>query len=235
MTSGLDQSVVIGIMQRCFPLNPLTQKRLADLAVPTIIVDSSPTPIAQGRGSISVVHKPDADGFFPIYLLGCLFSEFLKTSGSRLLLLEGDMLPTRETLQRAAEAANNTKALYVESDPSSPFAYMRREGLAGVLLRAEVERMAAWFSHQPADRLRRYEGYCDSFLWYSVSSETTGYSVSTAGPEWIPVTHLTHDDATRVTKKQRHDMKIYRRRHAEVIMMAMECNAYAAGSTKSLS
>lgn len=183
-----------------------------------------PVPVVRETEKIRVVHVPDDEGFFAIALLIPLFSEFLKTSSEKLFLIEGDMVLTPENITQAERCTVNTKAWYVESDLSSPHAYARREGLAGVLLRSECEKMYRWMSAQPISCSRRYEGYCDTFLWYAVSNESTGYSASTSGPDWIRVLHMTHDDATRVTKKDRRDMKLYRARMAEVIDLAMECN-----------
>jgi len=217
-------NVVVGIVQRNVPLNPQTVSSLQALACEAIVIDASPKPLIKSQGRIRVLHRPDFRGFFAIALLQELFSEFLKTKKNRLFLIEGDMVLSSDNIARAAACKVNTKAFYQESQPDSPHAYIRREGLAGVLLRTEVERIHEWMSNQPSDRFRKYQGYCDTFLWYAVSSESQGYSVSTSGPEWIPVLHITHDDSTRVTKAQRRDMKVYRSRMAEVINMAMECN-----------
>jgi hypothetical protein len=37
---------------------------------------------------------------------------------------------------------------------------------------------------------------------------------------------MTHGDNTRVTKKQRSDMKVYRARHAAITQLALECNKH---------
>jgi hypothetical protein len=216
-------TVTIGILQRSLPLHPETITALQDVPCQSIIVDASPESVVRPSAKMTLVHQPDPEGFFPIALLIPLFDAFLATTSSHLLLLEGDMVPTAVTIAQARACTTNTKAFYKESEPNSPHAYVRREGLAGVLMRSEIQRIHAWMRAQPLSRFRAYQGYCDTFLWFAVSSESTGYSVSTAGPDWIPIVHMTHDDATRVTKLQRRDMKQYRRRLAAVIAMALEC------------
>lgn len=219
-------SVVVGIMQRNFPLHTATIEALNTLSLKTIVIDASPEPIVKSSNNICVIRHVDCEGFFPIALLRPLFGAFLETPADKLFLIEGDMVLTEKNIKAAARCNDNTKVLYVESDPSSPHAYMRREGLSGVLLRSEIQRIHNWFLTKPATLFRKYPGYCDTFLWFAVSSETTGYSVSTSGPAWIPVLHITHDDSTRVTKAQRRTMKVYRARLAEVINMALECNKW---------
>ncbi len=217
-------TVTVGIMQRNVPLHVRTTGALHQITCQTIVVDASPIPVVGETEKIHVMHAPDEGGFFAIALLMPLFSAFLKTASEKLFLIEGDLVLTPENIAAAEHCTVNTKVFYVESDPASPYAYVRREGLAGVLLRSECEKILRWMTAQPVARFRKYQGYCDTFLWYAVSTESPGYSVSTSGPAWIPVLHMTHDDHTRVTKAQRKDMKVYRARMAEVINLAMECN-----------
>ncbi|MDP2837916.1 MAG: hypothetical protein Q8O53_01390 [Candidatus Moranbacteria bacterium] len=225
MTSSL-KKVIIGIVQRDFPIHEKTWSAINTLPCGAIVIDASEKQIIQPTNRVSVFHKPDDRGFFAIALLVPLFREFLRTDGEVLFLIEGDLVPTVENIDQAQRVETNTKILYQEAEPEHLHAYIRREGLAGVILRSEVERMYGWMFMQPYDRFRHYEGYCDTYLWTAVSSETTGYNVDTSGPDWIKVLHMTHDDATRVTKKQRLNMKVYRARHAAVTQLALECNRH---------
>lgn len=222
-----DHPVAIGVVQRTYPLHIKTLEALHQIPSNTIIIDSTPEkPIVNQDDKITVIHTPDKNGFFAISLLVPLFTEFLKTKSEKLFLIEGDLVLSIENISRAEQCTVNTKVFYAESDPESRHAYIRREGLAGVLLRSECEKILHWMLSKPPSIFRKYQGYCDTFLWYAVSSETTGYSASTSGPDWIPVVHMTHDDYTRVTKIQRRDMKVYRACIAEVINLAMECNQF---------
>jgi len=220
------KEVIIGIIQRNFMLHKKTWTAINSLSCKTIVIDASQEQMIWPTSKVAVFHKPDVKGFFAIALLLPLFQEFLETNGDVLFLIEGDLVPNEQNIIQAKKITTNTKIFYQEADPNNSYAYIRREGLAGILLRSEVARMHEWMESQPYDRFRQYEGYCDTFLWTSVSSETTGYGVSTSGPEWIKVVHMTHDDSTRVTKKQRKNMKIYRARHAAITQLALECNRY---------
>ncbi len=219
-------NVIIGIVQRGFLIHDKTWEAINSLPCKSIIIDATPKQMIQSTSNVSVYHEPDEKGFYAIALLKHLFREFLLTQESILMLIEGDLVPTEENLRQAQSVTTNTKIFYQEAEPDHPFAYIRREGLAGLLPRFEVERIYEWMCTQPYDRFRHYEGYCDTFLWTSVAEETTGYGVSTSGPDWIKITHLTHGDDTRVTKKQRKDMKVYRARHAAITQLALECNKY---------
>ena len=219
-------NVIIGIVQRGFPIHDKTWGAINKIPCKSIIIDATPRQIIQPTANVSVFHEPDEKGFFAIALLKPLFSEFLLTQRRVLMLIEGDLVPTEENLEQAQSITTNTKIFYQEAEPDHLYAYIRREGLAGLLLRSEVERICEWMCTQPYDRFRHYEGYCDTFSWTSVSEETTGYGVTTSGPDWIKITHMTHGDDTRVTKKQRQDMKVYRSRHAAITQLALECNKY---------
>lgn len=220
------KKVIIGIMQKNFPIHKKTWIAINSLPCETIIIDSTKNQIIWPTEKVTVFHEPDKKGFFAIDLLQPLFREFLNAKGGVLFLIEGDMVPTKKNIVQAQNITTNTKIFYQESEPDHPYAYIRREGLAGILVCSEIKRMYEWMISQPYNRFRHYEGYCDTFLWTAVSKETTGYNVSISGPDWIPVTHMTHEDSTRVTKKQRADMKIYRARHAAITQLALECNKY---------
>lgn len=213
-------------MQRNVKIHHKTWSTINSLSCDTIIVDASEKQLIWPTNKVSILHAPDAKGFFAIDLLRLLFGEFLKTNADILFLIEGDLVPTKKNVVDAQKISANTKIFYQESNPENPFAYVRREGLAGIILRSEIARIYEWMAKQSRARFRYYEGYCDTFLWNAVSEESTGYSVSTAGPDWIKVMHITHDDVTRVTKKQRINMKVYRARHAAITQLALECNKY---------
>lgn len=225
----INDEITVGLMQRNFPLHPKTYEALCSINCNSIAIDSSPEkPVVKNTDKIRVVHLPDSEGFFPIALMIPLFREFLKTHSKKLFLIEGDFVLSEENIEDAIKCQVNTKALYVESNPQSSWAYSRREGLGGVLLRKEIEKILAWMQQKPYSIFRTYEGYADTFLWFAVSSESSGYSeVSTTGLDWIKVLHMTHDDSTRVTKMQRKNMKEYRERFAFIISLAMECNRFS--------
>lgn len=221
----INKNVTIGLMQRAVPIAKETELALNMLDCYTIVIDSTPKfPIVKSSSRIKVFHIPDDEGFFGIAMMIPLFKEFLKTNSTRLFLIEGDLVPTPENIIEAEKCSINTKIFYAESDSNNPLAYNRREGLAGILLREEVQKLYSWMSEKPIMTFRKYVGYWDTFLWYAVSSESSGYMEgSTAGPGWIKVKHMTHDDSTRLIKIQRKDMKVYRLRMAETIALAIEC------------
>lgn len=210
--------VIVGITQRSVPLHEKTLKSLDGLPCNTIVIDSTPVrPIVNSTNKISVLHQPNDTNYFSIALLIPLFKEFLKSDVGKLFLIEGDMVLSLDNIVHASNCIKNTKAYYVESNPESQNAYVRCEGMAGVLLRKEVKRIYKWMIKEPIDNFTKYPGYNDCFLWYAVSNESS---------EIIPVLHMTHDDKTRLTKQQRYDMKMFRQRKAEMINYGLKCNQW---------
>jgi len=221
----INHEVTIGLMQRSVRIAAETENAINTLPCNTIVIDSTPsTPVVRSTDRVQVFHIPDEDGFYGIAMMLPLFKEFLITKSSKLFLIEGDLVPTIENIQEAQNCIVNTKIFYAESDNKNPNSYNRREGLAGILLREEVQKLYDWMSSKPISVFRKYVGYWDTFLWYAVSNESSGYMEgSTAGPDWIKVKHITHDDRTRLIKIQRKNMKVYRQRMSETIALAIEC------------
>jgi len=219
MANQCSSELVVGILQRNIPLHKDTITALSELQLQTIVIDSTPcSPVVKSSEFIKVVHEPDDEGYFAITLLQHLFREFLLTSATKLLLIEGDMVLSKIDVANALQCKTNTKVFYQESAPTSPNAYVRCEGMAGVLLITEVKRIYEWMCSQNRCRFHKYEGYHDLFLWFSVRDENNST---------FPVLHMTHDDSTRVTKRQRvRDKNLYRIRKAGVIAMAIECRNY---------
>ncbi len=142
-------NVIIGIVQRGFPIHDKTWEAITKISCKSIIIDATPRQIIQPTVNVSVFHEPDEKGFFAIALLKPLFTEFLLTQRQVLMLIEGDLVPTEENLRQAQSITTNTKIFYQEAEPDHPYAYIRREGLAGLLLRSEVERICEWMWTQP--------------------------------------------------------------------------------------